>query len=115
GRAVFAERSMQGWFVVRALGRELRLWYERRAARLGNGVALRAGLLPARGSLAPCDSAARRQLWRVAEELRSFVGQGPRAEHAFANGVGTDRTAGGGPCYGPGSHKGRLLLGDAAK
>ena len=38
-REVFAEGSVQGWIVVRALGRELRLRNQRRVAGAGNGFA----------------------------------------------------------------------------
>src|ERR1700739_1164201 len=83
----FAEGSVQGRLVVRALGRELRLRDQRRAARGGNDFAERAGLLQARGELAESSTEAGRQLWRIAAQLSRPVVEGAGKQHAFTNGM----------------------------
>src|SRR5207253_5602926 len=62
-REILVEGPIQRRFVVRALGRQLHLRNQRRAARTGNGFPDGARLLPARGGLAAHRAEGRRQLW----------------------------------------------------
>src|SRR5258707_11010799 len=90
---IFAERSIRRRFLVRPLGRQLRLWNERRIARLGNRFAARARLLPARRDLASHGAEGRRKLWRVSAKLRNAGNKRAGTEHTFADGLGFDRVA----------------------
>src|SRR5690242_5824654 len=85
---------MQGWFLVRPLGRQLYLWNERCSARPRNRFARNTRILQARGQLAPQRSESGRKLWRIALELRRACNQGAGNQHRFANGLGTNRPAG---------------------
>src|SRR5580765_5084818 len=96
GVEIFAEGSVRRRIVVRALGRELRVRHQRRAAIAGNGVADGEGILPARGELAAVGAEGGWQLWRVAVELRQAGDQRAGKQHGVADGLGIDWIAGGG-------------------
>src|SRR5579859_3809811 len=112
---VFAQGSMQGRLVVRALGRELRLRNQRRAAGAGNDFAEHAGLLQARGELAESGAKAGRQLWRIATQLSRCVVEGAGKQHAFSDGVGIDWIAGRRGTRRSGDFQGRGIAGAAAE
>ncbi len=90
--------------VVRALGRELRLWNERRAARARNRGADGAGLLPARGRMAALGAKFRRRIRRIHRFLLRSGAQGQGREHGVPDRLGTDRIAG---CSGCGRSRDR--------
>ena len=92
---ISAEGSDRGRAVVRALGRELRVWDQRRAAGAGNGGADRARILPARGGMAPLGAKFRWRIWRIHRFLLRSRAEGQGRQHGVPDGVGADRIAGG--------------------
>src|ERR1700719_1311070 len=78
---LLAERSVRGWLVVWALGRELRLRNQRSAACPRNSFTDSKGILPARGELAARRSESRRKLRRVFMELHRSNYQGAEKQH----------------------------------
>src|SRR5256885_9720331 len=89
-REVPCKRPVRGRRLVRTLGCELRLWNERCAARTRNGFAQCKRILQACGELAEDSAKARRQLRRIAAELRRTGDERAGKQHAFANGMGFD-------------------------
>src|SRR5882724_1371696 len=87
------EGSVQGWVLVRPLGRELRLRHKWRVALFRNHFIDRAGLLQAGCELAEGCAKAGRQFWRVAAQLSPRIFKRARPQHAFANRLGTDGPA----------------------
>src|SRR5215467_10368529 len=110
-RGIPEERSMPGRFVVWALGRELRLWNQRRAARARNRFVECAGLLQAGGELAEIGAKGGRQLWRVPAQLPRGIDKGAGPQHAFADCVGIDWFAGWGGSWRFGNRQGGSLFG----
>ncbi len=114
-REIPDEGSVQRRLLVWTLGRELRLWHQRRAARAGNGFADRAGILRASGKLAAPGAASGRELRRIAAQLRTAIDQRAGQEHALTDCLGLDRLAGGRRPQRPGDCEGSVVPGRAAE
>src|SRR5438552_4277401 len=84
------EGSVQGWVVVRPMGRELRLRHKWSVALSRNHFIDCAGLLQAGCELVEGCTKARRQFWRIAAQLSRRIFKRARPQHAFANRLGTD-------------------------
>src|SRR6202166_4773747 len=85
---------MRRRLLVRPLGRQLRLWHQRRPQSARNRFFNSTGILPARRSLAEVCPTRRRQFWRIAQNLLRRILQGTGCQHPFTNRLGLDRFAG---------------------
>src|SRR5579862_6020331 len=94
GESLFAARAGEGWLVVRALGRELRIRNERRVAGARSSGAGLVARGTARGGMAAFDTECRRRFRRDCIVVLRPVAQGARKEHGVADGVGADWLAG---------------------
>src|ERR1700735_3568260 len=86
----YPPRTDRRRLVVRPLGRELRLWHERCAARTGNDREINRPERAEGCGLAQVRAKFRRRLWRIDPFLLRRDPERKREEHRFANGVGTD-------------------------
>src|ERR1700674_1535707 len=80
--------------LVRALGRELRLWHERRASGSGDDREVVERVMPAGGQLAAVGAECGWRVRRIDSFVLRRVAQGPGGEHSLADGVGIDWIAG---------------------
>src|SRR5580704_13151984 len=79
--------------MVRALGRELRVWHERRAAGARSDWQIyRRGWTEGR-EVAEVSAKSRRRIWGIDSLLLRRVAERKREEHCFADSVGADWAA----------------------
>ena len=101
-------RSDRRWFLVWALGSELRVWDKRRAASARNGCVERAGLLSACGRMAPRGAKFRWRIWRINRFLLRSRSKGHRRQHGVSDRMGPDWITRGRRAGGPG-HRPRAV------
>src|ERR1051326_6295870 len=93
GCKVFVQGSMRRRFLVPALGGQLRLRNQRRAARPRDCFSEWAGILPACGSVAQIRAEACGQLWGMAAELSRRIVERPGEQYAFTDRLGADQAS----------------------